>query len=156
MDYLCIVKNHEKNLPAQKTKKKNDTRLFSEDKIGNREESSSEAPSKRQEKTLRLIMLPRRERIMRAGFPKGRGGSTPFSFGTVRVFPSETFRGSVVISKKTIRSAVKRHKGKRKGYQALKALRGLGAVSAYVFYPNQNVLSESVSGMILAFKKRFR
>lgn len=100
-------------------------------------------------------MLPRRERISRVRFPKGRGVSFAFSFGTVRLFPSEDFRATVVISKKTIRSAVFRHKGKRKGYDALSVLRESPVGAMYVFYPNRGALSVSVAVMKNAFMKTF-
>lgn len=100
-------------------------------------------------------MLPRRERLSRAQFPKGRGQSFVFSFGTVRVSAAPDFRAAVVISKKTIRSAVFRHKGKRKGYDALTSLKELGGASAYVFYPNREVLTTSVAVMRQSFLKKF-
>ncbi|MBX9765030.1 ribonuclease P protein component [Patescibacteria group bacterium] len=73
----------------------------------------------------------------------------------MRVFPSHTFRASVVISKKTLRRAVDRHKGKRKAYTALAVLRKSSATAAYVFYPNKNILSEQLPAMTSAFQKRF-
>jgi ribonuclease P protein component len=100
-------------------------------------------------------MLPRRERLSRAQFPKGRGVSFTFPFGTVRVFPSQDFRIAVVISKKTIRSAVFRHKGKRKGYDALSVLRDVRAAAGYVFYPNREVLTTSVAAMKNELVKKF-
>lgn len=100
-------------------------------------------------------MLPRRERLSRAQFPKGRGVSFVFPFGTVRVFPSDTFRATVVISKKTIRSAVFRHKGKRRGYDALAILRAATSPAAYVFYPNRSVLTAPLLAMQEAFSKTF-
>lgn len=100
-------------------------------------------------------MLPRRERVSRAQFPKGRGVSFAFPFGSVRIFPAEHFRVAVVISKKTIRSAVFRHKGKRKGYDALQALKELRGAAAYVFYPNREVITTSVATMKQVFVKTF-
>jgi RNase P protein component len=100
-------------------------------------------------------MLPRRERLSRAQFPKGRGASFAFSFGTVRVFPSQDFRTAVVISKKTIRSAVFRHKGKRKGYDALASLKEGQGPAGYVFYPNREVLTTSVAVMKNELGKKF-
>lgn len=100
-------------------------------------------------------MLPRRERVSRAQFPKGRGASHVFSFGTLRAHPSPVFRATVVISKKTIQSAVFRHKGKRKGYEALKTLKELAPGALYVFYPNREILKISVTSIKEDFIKKF-
>lgn len=100
-------------------------------------------------------MLSRRERVSRARFPKGRGVSHVFSFGTLRVFPTGPFSASVVISKKTIASAVFRHKAKRKGYEVLKAVKELAPSALYVFYPNREILKTSVTGMREDFTKKF-
>lgn len=100
-------------------------------------------------------MLSRRERVSRALFPKGRGISHVFSFGTLRTHPSPVFRATVVISKKTITSAVFRHKGKRKGYEALKTVKELAPSALYVFYPNRGVLKTSVTSMRKDFTKKF-
>ncbi len=100
-------------------------------------------------------MLPKRERLSRAQFPKGRGVSTPFSFGTVRTFPADSYKASVVISKKTLRRAVDRHKGKRKAYNALRALNSSNSKQVYVFYPNQTILTEKLSVIVQTLKKRF-
>jgi ribonuclease P protein component len=100
-------------------------------------------------------MIPRRERIPRAEFPKGQGHSVAFSFGTLRTYPSPSFRATVVISKKTLRSAVDRHRGKRKAYAALVVFKKLGGKASYIFYPNRSILSESVTTLTEIFRKRF-
>ena len=67
-------------------------------------------------------MLNKGARLTRSSFPKKRARIQHiFPWGTVSEYPGGTFMAAVVVSKKTLKTAVDRNLARRRLYAALKA-----------------------------------
>lgn len=66
-------------------------------------------------------MLPKKSRFSRASFPKSKAAKrVTFLWGSASLYPTPSFKASVVVAKKTLPHAVDRNKVTRRVYAALK------------------------------------
>ena len=125
------------------------------------------------------MTFAREKRIPRARFPKTRGVRAVFAFGALSFFPeldssvavvsetpapaalrpheSELSRGSsfaVVASKKTFKTAILRHRVKRRVLNALKRVQDVVDIrGGVIVYPNQHALKARFSDLENALKE---
>lgn len=92
-------------------------------------------------------MLPKKFRFSSRSFPRTKPTvRRTFSWGSASLYTATSFQAAVVISKKTLKSAVDRNRARRRVYAALaKAAPETGAI---VVFPNASVLKESFEHMV--------
>lgn len=112
------------NLPTKKAKARKGARLPRAFKNERRKEDHPTPPPRRTRKAYSLIsVFPRSQRLAREDFPTAlQGGRRLSSPHLTLVVPRNESGYAVVISKKTEKSAVRRHAIKRRVFAALKPL----------------------------------
>jgi ribonuclease P protein component len=79
-------------------------------------------------------MLPKKNRFSRSSFPRsGPQKRVAFLWGSVTLYPSDSFKAAVVVSKKTLPHAVDRNRVTRRAYAALARLSPAPRIGVVIF-----------------------